>query len=401
MGNNIKSRTDFNPFYSQNQMSLGGFSNYNMIDDSASPNGFVANQAVQGDVLPPISIDGQMGNGINNSNNTNGHSLLQSNDPNSLLNTRTKSYNEPFMNTQSNGMNFGSFQTPGLASNYNTSSNLSITAPQSTPSLNMNNASSGGLSGSNGGGMDSYSLLSGTSTAASGTSGFKEAMGSKTAGGVAVVGSLAANIGGGIWKNQGGSNGDLNYTTSEKWGDVGGTTLSNMGQYAGMGMSIGSLAGPVGMGIGALAGGIVGTGVGLYQGITGMNAEESRISDQLAVNADIERKKKLSDDLTASQNAAAYGSEQAKHAAGFNKSYNSGNMIMNMAAYGGTIDTGVTGDDQAITEINEGGSHEQNPLGGVPMGSGSNGVPNSVEANEVKVDFGKNGGNYIFSDRLT
>ena len=46
-----------------------------------------------------------------------------------------------------------------------------------------------------------------------------------------------------------------------------------------------------------------------------------------------------------------------------------------------------------INVINEGGTHEENPLGGVPMGNG-----NLVEEGEVTFDY--NGHKYVISDRL-
>lgn len=47
-----------------------------------------------------------------------------------------------------------------------------------------------------------------------------------------------------------------------------------------------------------------------------------------------------------------------------------------------------------ITQFNNGGTHEQNPLGGIPQGMGANGKPNLVEQGETKV------GDFIYSDRL-
>jgi hypothetical protein len=61
-----------------------------------------------------------------------------------------------------------------------------------------------------------------------------------------------------------------------------------------------------------------------------------------------------------------------------------------MAGYfveGGDLNNGVS-------FIDEGGTHEQNPLRGVPMGMGENGKPNLVEEGEVKFK------DYIFSNRL-
>lgn len=47
-----------------------------------------------------------------------------------------------------------------------------------------------------------------------------------------------------------------------------------------------------------------------------------------------------------------------------------------------------------VTEFNTGGTHEENPHGGIPQGVAPDGLPNLVEEGEVKFD------NYIFSDRL-
>ena len=65
------------------------------------------------------------------------------------------------------------------------------------------------------------------------------------------------------------------------------------------------------------------------------------------------------------------------------------NNRANMAAFGGQFTDG-------ITEFNAGGTHEENPEGGIQVGVGSNGLPNTVEEGEVRDD--KN--NYIYSNRL-
>lgn len=46
-----------------------------------------------------------------------------------------------------------------------------------------------------------------------------------------------------------------------------------------------------------------------------------------------------------------------------------------------------------LIEFNNGDSHEQNPFGGIPMGIGPNGLPNTVEQGETMKD------NYVYSDR--
>ena len=50
--------------------------------------------------------------------------------------------------------------------------------------------------------------------------------------------------------------------------------------------------------------------------------------------------------------------------------------------------------EDLLTEFNNGGTHEMNPLGGIPMGMGANGQPNLVEQGETRE------GDYVFSDRL-
>lgn len=68
----------------------------------------------------------------------------------------------------------------------------------------------------------------------------------------------------------------------------------------------------------------------------------------------------------------------------------------NVAAYGGNI--GFSSYDKGLNEFNGGGTHEQNPLGGIPLGVGSNGQQNTVEEEETSVKLKR--GNYIFSNRL-
>ena len=49
-----------------------------------------------------------------------------------------------------------------------------------------------------------------------------------------------------------------------------------------------------------------------------------------------------------------------------------------------------------LTEFNAGGSHEENPLGGIPQGTAPDGRTNLVEQGETKL----NAANYIFSDKI-
>ena len=60
----------------------------------------------------------------------------------------------------------------------------------------------------------------------------------------------------------------------------------------------------------------------------------------------------------------------------------------NVAAHGGDFATG-------LTQINNGGTHEQSPYEGVPMGYDNEGTPNLVEEGETIYN------DYVFSNRLT
>ena len=70
------------------------------------------------------------------------------------------------------------------------------------------------------------------------------------------------------------------------------------------------------------------------------------------------------------------------------------NMLSNYYAEGGDINN--EGDfSNGVTIIGNGGTHEENPMSGVPMGIAPDGIPNFVEQDEVKFN------NYIFSNRLS
>ena len=59
---------------------------------------------------------------------------------------------------------------------------------------------------------------------------------------------------------------------------------------------------------------------------------------------------------------------------------------------------GVTPEANQLTEYKTGGLHEQNPLGGIPVGEGDNGRMNTVEEGENSYKIG--GKKYVFSNRL-
>lgn len=63
-------------------------------------------------------------------------------------------------------------------------------------------------------------------------------------------------------------------------------------------------------------------------------------------------------------------------------------------AFGGDLMTHGANFDTGVTLIGNGGTHEQNPLEGVPMGVDAEGIPNLVEEGEVIFN------DYVFSNRL-
>ena len=74
------------------------------------------------------------------------------------------------------------------------------------------------------------------------------------------------------------------------------------------------------------------------------------------------------------------------------------NMLANYEAFGGPLHTHGSDWTNGITYVDNGGSHESNPYGGVPMGIAQDGQPNLVEEGEVIYKL--NGSPYVYSKRL-
>lgn len=178
------------------------------------------------------------------------------------------------------------------------------------------------------------------------------------------------------WLNSDYEGKDLkNATTGQQIGN----TISSTLQGASTGATI---SGPWG----ALAGGIIGAGASIG-GIVVGNKKAKNLATELNTqsilgntnvinkfnNATLSTLDNMYEDLYG--NVAAYG----------------GNLNMDIPNYqthGGDFSNG-------IIKINEGGTHEENPNGGVLMGVDSQGVPNLVEEGEVIYN------DYVFSNRLT
>lgn len=210
------------------------------------------------------------------------------------------------------------------------------------------------------------------------------------------------------------------YYVGPKDGDIFKNTLSSTISGASTGATAGG-------GFGALAGAIVGLGSGLIGGLIGKHQGE--IAAKQAVN----KKKKAAEEynafkeasfitsaqgLTAKNNRllatqAAYGgplgisllpvsgaidymqNEELLSSLGENMTKNNNSRTsMPTFAFGGAL-PGYGGDwSNGLNFIKAGKRHEQNPIGGVPMGVAQDGVPNLVEEGEVIWN------DYVFSNRI-
>ena len=150
------------------------------------------------------------------------------------------------------------------------------------------------------------------------------------------------------WSNA--RNADLGKT------NVSGSALGGVASGASAGMTFG----PLGAAIGGAIGGLTG-------GITAAIGNEKKKREETRLNREM---------VSSFSNTA--------------QNLNAENMditLANMMADGGFTN--------GITFFNVGGTHEENPLMGVPQGMSSNGKPNLVEEGEVKYN------DYIYSNRLT
>lgn len=84
----------------------------------------------------------------------------------------------------------------------------------------------------------------------------------------------------------------------------------------------------------------------------------------------------------------------------YNDYYAKQDSITKKLAYGGPAQNNQNLYDGDFSSFNGGGSHSQNPLGGIPMGVGENGKQNAVEAGEASYNFKKQG-KFIFSNRVS
>lgn len=164
------------------------------------------------------------------------------------------------------------------------------------------------------------------------------------------------------------------------WKSIRGVTPGQMAGNTAKGVLSGAKAGAK---IGGPWGAVIGGAVGLASGIGGIFAGRSKAKKEANTLNELASKANFSKAQTMVSKAGSL--DQAADA----------KLQATYAAEGGEINSFPSSMfPSPVTEFNEGGSHESNPLDGIPQGIAPDGQPNLVEEGEVKYD------NYIFSDRL-
>ena len=154
-----------------------------------------------------------------------------------------------------------------------------------------------------------------------------------------------------------------------------GEGIANMGKAGLAGFTTGLQAGGIWGGIAGLVGGLGASGFSWLAGTQKAKREAERLNREGLI-ANISKANRASDAVEDIQE----------------NEYNS--FMRNQISYGGPLHTHSGDWSNNIIFINEGGTHEENPLGGIPVGIDNQGVPNLVEEGEVIFN------DYVFSDRL-
>lgn len=145
---------------------------------------------------------------------------------------------------------------------------------------------------------------------------------------------------------------------------VAGSAIKNGMTGASAGMALGPVGAGIGAGVGLLAGGLS----AMFGNKARANREAQLKTEQLHnFGAKVNQIEDASDDKFESQ----------------------------YFAQGGPLSSGSAQFSNGVNAFSNGGTHEQNPLGGIPQGIGQNNKPNLVEEGEVKFN------NYIYSNRLS
>lgn len=177
---------------------------------------------------------------------------------------------------------------------------------------------------------------------------------------------------------------------------------------AAKGAKIGSNFGPWGMAIGAIAGGVGGAVSKLF----GNQRAKRRLAalNKAIRYSNMSKDQQVQDsvnNMVTMNNNKMFARMEAN--GGWHEVMDRYNAGLHYFADGGKIESSSTKgkisqskeDWPGITEINAGGSHEENPNGGVLQGIAPDGAPNLVEQGEVKISDITGGGNqYVLSARI-
>ena len=166
-----------------------------------------------------------------------------------------------------------------------------------------------------------------------------------------------------------------NYTTK----DLQNRSFKELGLNTVLGTAGGLISG---LSKGSILGGIIEGGAALLGGTTGMISNYFKTQNDVADlnNAGVKTNNIVNNNIVNSASSID------------NKMFNS--SLLNLSAYGGPLFNHGGDWSNGLTFINEGGTHEQNPFGGVPVGVDQEGTPNLVEEGEIIWN------DYVFSNRL-
>lgn len=190
----------------------------------------------------------------------------------------------------------------------------------------------------------------------------------------------SGDVGGGTydsWTQAFLANHPISSDISEK--DMGWNSAQNIFKVAettASGASTGAMVGGV---WGGIAGGVLGLGAGLL----GYGSAENKASEEA-------RKARVAINYTNRYNTMALNNSLNNI-----KKNQMDNYLYRYVAQGGPLQTQGSDWNTGLNLVGNGGSHEQNPNGGIQMGIAPDGLPNLVEEGEVIWN-----GDYVFSKRL-
>jgi hypothetical protein len=191
------------------------------------------------------------------------------------------------------------------------------------------------------------------------------------------------------------------YWNNGQFGSDIGNTFQQSASLASTGASV---AGPYGAAAGAIIG--LSTGLGKMYNNTKFGQSKLGKAAGFAINPIVgisnlvnDKKRKEQEEIQDQLEEQQRSQITQQNMSVINSLMTPSNMSNLPMAMGGDMNqTSTLNPVGTFTEFNNGGSHEINPLGGIPQGYNSDGQMRMVEENESKYKFKE--GNYIFSDRL-